>query len=160
MRDTNTRLRAEMEELTAKLQQANAAAAPAEEKTSFALKLESFDAAQKIKVIKEVRAITGLGLKEAKDAVEGSTGAAFAVKKDVSKEEAEEILEKIKKKQVSPLPEAKLPGTDLTTSEFLEAVGADKPKPNLVQRIVESGFFQTVITVAIIAAGFTVGIQM
>ena len=46
--------------------------APVEEKTSFALKLESFDAAQKIKVIKEVRAVTDLGLKEAKELVEGA----------------------------------------------------------------------------------------
>ena len=60
------------------------------------MKLTGFDAKAKIKVIKEVRAITGLGLKEAKDAVEGSTGAPFAIKKDVSKEEADEILEKIK----------------------------------------------------------------
>lgn len=46
-----------------------AAAAPAEEKTEFTLKLDGFDAAAKIKVIKEVRAITGLGLKEAKELV-------------------------------------------------------------------------------------------
>eukprot|EP00951_Prasinocladus_malaysianus_P002204 scaffold15648_cov27-Prasinocladus_malaysianus.AAC.2 len=47
---------------------AAAAEAPAEEeKTSFALKLDGFDAAAKIKVIKEVRAITELGLKEAKE---------------------------------------------------------------------------------------------
>ena len=45
------------------------AAAPKEEQTEFTLKLEGFDAAAKIKVIKEVRAITGLGLKEAKDLV-------------------------------------------------------------------------------------------
>src|SRR3712207_5684899 len=50
---------------------AAAAAAPAEEKTEFAVVLESFGA-DKIKVIKVVREITGLGLKEAKDAVEGA----------------------------------------------------------------------------------------
>jgi large subunit ribosomal protein L7/L12 len=55
-----------------------AAAAPAEEaapvveKTSFTVKLDKFDAASKIKLIKEVRAITGLGLKEAKELVEGA----------------------------------------------------------------------------------------
>lgn len=52
---------------------ADAAAAPAGDakaaKTEFDVKLESFDAANKIKVIKEVRAATGLGLKEAKDLV-------------------------------------------------------------------------------------------
>lgn len=47
------------------------AAAPAEEKTEFTLKLDGFDAAAKIKVIKEIRAITGLGLKEAKELVSG-----------------------------------------------------------------------------------------
>jgi large subunit ribosomal protein L7/L12 len=45
------------------------AAPPVEEKTEFTLKLDGFDASAKIKVIKEVRAITGLGLKEAKDLV-------------------------------------------------------------------------------------------
>ena len=46
-----------------------AAAAPAAEKTEFNVKLDGYDAAAKIKVIKEVRAITGLGLKEAKEMV-------------------------------------------------------------------------------------------
>ena len=59
----------------------------------FDLKLTSFDAKSKIKVIKEVRTITGLGLKEAKELVEG---APKTVKKDIKKEEAEELLEKIK----------------------------------------------------------------
>eukprot|EP00962_Isochrysis_galbana_P053727 scaffold25258_cov101-Isochrysis_galbana.AAC.1 len=55
-----------------------AAAAPAEEappvveKTHFTVKLDKYDAASKIKLIKEVRAITGLGLKEAKELVEGA----------------------------------------------------------------------------------------
>ncbi|PSC73920.1 Zinc-peroxisomal [Micractinium conductrix] len=65
-----------------------AAAAPVEEKTEFSLKLEGFDAASKIKVIKEVRAITGLGLKEAKDLVEG---APKVVKEGLKKEEAEAL---------------------------------------------------------------------
>lgn len=71
---------------------AAAAAAPVEEKTSFTLKLESFDAAQKIKVIKEVRGITDLGLKEAKDLVEGVPA---VLKKDLKKEEAEALMKKL-----------------------------------------------------------------
>ncbi|XP_027185510.1 uncharacterized protein LOC113783546 [Coffea eugenioides] len=63
------------------------------EKTVFELKLESYDAASKIKVIKEVRSFTDLGLKEAKDLVE-KTPAVF--KKGVSKEEGEQIIEKMK----------------------------------------------------------------
>lgn len=61
-----------------------AAAAPAEEKTEFTLVLANSDD-KKINVIKEVRAITGLGLKEAKDLVEG---APKVVKEGVSKEDA------------------------------------------------------------------------
>jgi len=60
------------------------AAAPKEEQTEFAVVLESFGA-DKIKVIKVVREITGLGLKEAKDAVEG---APKAIKEGVSKDDA------------------------------------------------------------------------
>ncbi len=67
-------------------------AAPVEEKTAFDLKLTGFDAKAKIKVIKEIRAITGLGLKEAKEMVEG---APKVVKKDIKKEEAEEFKEKL-----------------------------------------------------------------
>ncbi|XP_059436674.1 uncharacterized protein LOC132169704 [Corylus avellana] len=63
------------------------------EKTVFELKLESYEAAAKIKVIKEVRSFTDLGLKEAKDLVE-KTPSIF--KKGVSKEEAEQIIEKMK----------------------------------------------------------------
>ena len=63
---------------------AAAAAAPAEEKTEFDVILASFGE-NKIAVIKEVRAITGLGLKEAKDLVEG---APKAVKEGVSKDDA------------------------------------------------------------------------
>jgi large subunit ribosomal protein L7/L12 len=64
-----------------------AAAAPAEEKTEFNVMLTS-GGANKINVIKEVRTITGLGLKEAKDLVEG---APKAVKEGVTKDEAEKI---------------------------------------------------------------------
>lgn len=64
-----------------------AAAAPVEEKSEFDVILESFGA-DKIKVIKEVRAITGLGLKEAKDLVEGVPK---EVVKGVPKEEAAKV---------------------------------------------------------------------
>lgn len=63
------------------------------EKTAFDVKLEKFDAAAKIKVIKEVRAFTNLGLKEAKDLVEKVP---VLLKQGVTKEEAAEIIEKIK----------------------------------------------------------------
>jgi large subunit ribosomal protein L7/L12 len=66
---------------------AAAAAAPVEEKTEFDVILTEAGA-QKINVIKEVRAITGLGLKEAKDLVEG---APKAVKEAVSKADADKI---------------------------------------------------------------------
>lgn len=68
-----------------------AAAAPAEEKTEFNVVLADAGA-NKIGVIKEVRAITGLGLKEAKDLVEG---APKPVKEGASKAEAEEIKKKL-----------------------------------------------------------------
>ncbi|MDC9701345.1 MAG: 50S ribosomal protein L7/L12 [Alphaproteobacteria bacterium] len=64
---------------------------PEEEKDSFDVILTSFQE-KKINVIKEVRAITGLGLKEAKDLVEGVPK---AVKEAVSKTEAEEIKKKL-----------------------------------------------------------------
>ena len=70
-----------------------AAAAPAaEEKTEFDVVLAGFDAAAKIKVIKAVREITGLGLAEAKAAVEG---APKTLKEAVSKDEAEELKKKL-----------------------------------------------------------------
>ena len=58
-----------------------------EEKTSFDIKLEKFDAATKIKLIKEVRAYTGLGLKEAKELVEKAPA---DIRADVPKEEVRE----------------------------------------------------------------------
>ena len=67
------------------------AAAPVEEKTEFDVILTSIGE-KKINVIKEVRAITGLGLKEAKEAVES---APKAIKEGVPKEEAEEIKKKL-----------------------------------------------------------------
>ena len=68
-----------------------AAAAPVEEKTEFNVILTSAGA-QKINVIKEVRAVTSLGLKEAKDLVEG---APKAVKEGVTKDEAEKIKKQL-----------------------------------------------------------------
>lgn len=68
-----------------------AAAKPAEEQTEFTVVLAGIGE-NKIKVIKEVRAITGLGLKEAKDLVDG---APKPVKEGISKSEAEEIKKKL-----------------------------------------------------------------
>ncbi|MBQ9413366.1 MAG: 50S ribosomal protein L7/L12 [Oscillospiraceae bacterium] len=68
-----------------------AAAAPVEEKTEFDVVMTEFGA-EKIKVIKEVRAITGLGLAEAKAMVEGVPA---KIKEGVSKDEAEEIKGKL-----------------------------------------------------------------
>jgi large subunit ribosomal protein L7/L12 len=62
------------------------------EKTEFTVQLDGFDTAKKINVIKVVREITGLGLKEAKDLVEG---APKAVKENVSKEDAEKIKKQL-----------------------------------------------------------------
>ena len=67
---------------------AAAAAAPAEEKTEFDVILAGFEDSKKIAVIKEIRGITNLGLKEAKDLVEG---APKTIKEAVSKDEAEKI---------------------------------------------------------------------
>jgi large subunit ribosomal protein L7/L12 len=72
---------------------AAAAAAPAEEKTEFSVVLAAAGD-KKIEVIKEVRAITGLGLKEAKDLVEG---APKPVKEGVNKEEADKIKAQLEK---------------------------------------------------------------
>lgn len=69
-----------------------APAAAAEEQTEFTVTLESADPAKKIAVIKAAREVTGLGLKEAKDLVEG---APKTLKEGVSKEEAAKIKETI-----------------------------------------------------------------
>jgi large subunit ribosomal protein L7/L12 len=69
-----------------------AAAPAAEEKTEFNVTLKAFDESKKIAVIKEVRGITGLGLKEAKDLVEG---APKTLKEGVSKDEAAKIKETV-----------------------------------------------------------------
>ena len=71
---------------------AGAAAAAEEEKTEFDVILAGFDAAKKIGVIKVVRELTGLGLKEAKDMVEG---APKTLKEAVAKDEAEKIKKQL-----------------------------------------------------------------
>ena len=71
---------------------AGAAAPAAEEKTEFDVVLKSFDAAAKLKVLKLVREVCGLGLKEAKAIVDG---APKAIKEKVSKAEAEDIKKKL-----------------------------------------------------------------
>ncbi|MBQ6924164.1 MAG: 50S ribosomal protein L7/L12, partial [Kiritimatiellae bacterium] len=72
---------------------AAAAAAPVEEKTEFDVVLTEVGG-NKIAVIKEVRAITGLGLKDAKDLVDG---APKAIKSGIAKDEAEKIKEQVEK---------------------------------------------------------------
>ena len=69
-----------------------APAAAVEEKTEFNVILKAFDDSKKIAVIKEVRAVTGLGLKEAKDLVEG---APKPLKEGISKEDAAKIKDVI-----------------------------------------------------------------
>jgi len=84
-----------MESMMASVQARGAGAAeaePVEEKTAFDLKLQGFDAKAKIKVIKEVRSIAGLGLKDAKEMVES---APTTIKKGLKKEEAEELKTKL-----------------------------------------------------------------
>lgn len=71
---------------------AESPAAVEEKKTAFDIKLTGFDAKSKIKVIKEIRAITGLGLKDAKEMVEG---APKTIKSDIKIEAAEEIKAKL-----------------------------------------------------------------
>ena len=70
---------------------AGGAAAPAEEKTEFNVVMDSFGE-NKVAVIKVVRAVTGLGLKEAKDLVEGAPS---TVKEGVKKDEAETIKKQL-----------------------------------------------------------------
>jgi len=67
-------------------------AEPVVEQTAFTVRLEKYDAASKIKLIKEVRAVTGLGLKEAKEMVEGVPK---VVKEGLKKEDAEALKAKL-----------------------------------------------------------------
>jgi large subunit ribosomal protein L7/L12 len=69
-----------------------AAAAPAEEKTEFTVVLKEYPADKKVTVIKVIREITGLGLKEAKDLVEGAPA---TVKEAVSKADSETMKKKL-----------------------------------------------------------------
>ncbi len=71
---------------------AGGGAEPAEEKTEFDIELVAFPSDKKIAIIKEVRAITGLGLKEAKEMAEGVP---VIVKEAASKADAEEIKKKL-----------------------------------------------------------------
>jgi len=71
---------------------AGAAAAPAEEKTEFTVILKEYPADKKVGVIKVVRELTGLGLKEAKDLVEGVPG---TVKEGVNKADSESMKKKL-----------------------------------------------------------------
>ena len=61
--------------------------------TAFSVRLDGFNAADKIKVIKEVRTATGLGLKESKELVEG---APKVIKKDITKAECDALVAKLK----------------------------------------------------------------
>ncbi|MDR0786135.1 MAG: 50S ribosomal protein L7/L12 [Treponema sp.] len=69
-----------------------AAAEPVEEQTEFNVILKAFETDKKIAVIKEVRSVTGLGLKEAKDLVEGVPK---PLKEGISKEDAEKIKKSV-----------------------------------------------------------------
>ena len=75
---------------------AGAAAPAAEEKTEFDVVLKSFDAAAKLKVLKVVRELTGLGLKEAKDFVEAVAAGPKTVKEGLSKEDADKMAAQFK----------------------------------------------------------------
>ena len=69
-----------------------AAAAPAEEQTEFSVTLKEYPADKKVTVIKVIRELTGLGLKEAKDLVEGVPS---TVKEGVSKKDADDIKKQL-----------------------------------------------------------------
>ena len=73
-----------------------AAAAPVEEKTEFDVILKGYDAAAKLKVLKVIREVCGLGLKEAKDFVEAAATGPKTVKEGISKEDAEKLAASIK----------------------------------------------------------------
>eukprot|EP00186_Timspurckia_oligopyrenoides_P002752 CAMPEP_0182443578 /NCGR_PEP_ID=MMETSP1172-20130603/2283_1 /TAXON_ID=708627 /ORGANISM="Timspurckia oligopyrenoides, Strain CCMP3278" /LENGTH=139 /DNA_ID=CAMNT_0024638909 /DNA_START=263 /DNA_END=682 /DNA_ORIENTATION=+ len=76
----------------AKAADAPAAAPKVEEKTSFTVRLTGFDAAKKIGIIKEIRTLTGLGLKEAKALVDS---APVVVKENLTKDDAAALQEKL-----------------------------------------------------------------
>jgi len=72
-----------------------AQAAPAEEKTEFDVVLNGFDAAKKINVIKAVREVMQLGLKESKDLVEAAEKEVQKIKESLPKKDAEELKKKL-----------------------------------------------------------------
>jgi len=72
-----------------------AQAAPAEEKTEFDVVLNGFDAAKKISVIKVIREVMQLGLKESKDLVEASEKEVQKIKESLPKKDAEELKKKL-----------------------------------------------------------------
>ena len=73
-----------------------AAAAAVDEKTEFDVILKGFDAAAKLKVLKGIREVCGLGRKEAKDFVEAAAAGPKTVKEGLSKEDAEKLAAQIK----------------------------------------------------------------
>ena len=73
-----------------------AAAAEVDEKTEFDVVLKGFDAAAKLKVLKVIREVCGLGLKEAKDFVEAAATGPKTVKEGLSKEDADKLAASIK----------------------------------------------------------------
>lgn len=73
-----------------------AAAAAEEEKTEFDVILKGFDASAKLKVLKVVREVCGLGLKEAKDFVEAVANGPKTVKEGLSKEDADKLAAQLK----------------------------------------------------------------
>ncbi len=73
-----------------------AAAAAEEEKTEFDVVLKGFDASAKLKVLKVVREVCGLGLKEAKDFVEAVANGPKTVKEGLSKEDADKLAAQLK----------------------------------------------------------------
>ncbi|KAK8934782.1 hypothetical protein KSP39_PZI014517 [Platanthera zijinensis] len=95
------------------------------EKTAFDVKLEKFDATAKIKVIKEVRAFTNLGLKEAEELVEK---APVLLKQGISKEEADGIIEKIRAAGGVAVMEAPFGGT-----YFHRSSGHDRMNRTLIK---------------------------
>ncbi len=72
-----------------------AQAAPAEEKTEFDVVLNGFDAAKKINVIKAIREVMQLGLKESKDLVEAAEKEVQKIKESLPKKDAEELKKKL-----------------------------------------------------------------
>ena len=101
-----------------------AGAAPVEEKTEFDVILKAAGA-NKIAVIKEIRAITGLGLKDAKDMVDG---APKKVKEAIAKDEAEKIAEQLRSPSSSRRPAPKSRSSNLTRDRATKSAGLLKAR--------------------------------